>query len=127
MIDLIILALAVHQTVNVIRFSSLFASHRNWVELGCPGCRPKWLVWWLTEVIGCAWCMSINIAIVYTLLFLFDGSEMHRVLPDWLGWLCSLLVDLRELARAVIIALAVAQVANLIHALTGHAGYKLNS
>lgn len=104
--ELLILALAVHQAVNVYRYSSLFAEFRQAREIGQPiAVLPESWQDKVRELLLCPWCMSVHVALVLALLF-------------WVGSLSVVLWPL----RLVVYALAVSQVANLLHVFTGHKG-----
>lgn len=106
MLDLLILAMAVHQAVNVLRFSALFAGLRNWIEMDCPVSVPvlcKFVPrWFLKSLHDCPWCLSVHLAFWFGLFYAVPGC------------------------RYVVYVLAVSQAANLLHHLFNHRGPKLN-
>lgn len=114
----LVIVLAVHQTVNIFRYSSLFASVREWRDLGCFGVRPDWLQAKVRELLGCPWCLSVHVALWEIAVF----TAMDW-LPPGIAWLAPLYV-MALLGRWVIYALAASQVANLLHWLTEHRGPK---
>lgn len=108
LIELLILALAVHQIVNIWRFSSLFAGWRQWRDMGC-GSRylGKATSNWLVSLLDCPWCFSVHVAFWL-----------------YLAWLLgAYLVPIRW----VIVTLSISQLANLLHHLAQHHGVRLAS
>jgi len=100
MLLLIVLALAVHQIVNVMQRGAPLSGYRNWIDMGCL---PSY---WIPELIRnhlralqhCPWCLSINIGLLLSVLTLLPGVE----------W--------------VLYGLAASQLANLIHHLFNQNG-----
>jgi hypothetical protein len=110
----VLLALAVHQAVNIFRYSPLFASVRQWRDIGCI---TKYLSssisYQLTTLLTCAWCLSVHVAAWFSLGYFLPDFECGVVLSG-LGYI----------ARGIVWSLAVSQLANLLHYLTNHQGAK---
>jgi len=104
---LIITALAVHQATNLVRYSAIFAPLRDRIETGQKvlPLLPMKVNDFIANVVSCGWCLSIHMS-----WFLLLGA----VLPQ--EWLVAKAIGFLALA------LAIAQVANLIHVWTGHVG-----
>lgn len=93
--DLIVLALAVHQAVNIYRYSSLFSSWREARDVGKPIAalpQSERVQAWARELLRCPWCFSVWVALAFTLIY----------------WLLPF-------GSVLIIVLAASQLANFVH------------
>jgi hypothetical protein len=114
---LIIIPLAVHQATNIMRYSSLFAPMRARLEVGdLPDRIPVWAKEKITELLLCPWCTSVHLGWILTLAYWSPIVVSNGFL--------MVLYPFAFLARLFVLALALSQVANLIHHLTGHRGTK---
>ena len=115
---LIIIPLAVHQATNIMRYSSLFAPMRARLEVGdLPDWLPVWSKEKLSELLLCPWCTSVHLGWILTLAYWLPSCAS--------GGILMLLYPVGFLTRLFVLALAISQVANLIHHLTGHRGTKV--
>jgi hypothetical protein len=112
--DFIGLFLAIHQTVNIIRYSALFAWLRDRVETGQPVIDGllsdrinESINNFIYKVVGCPWCLSVHVAWFYLIGICGPTWMIFPVLIYALMWIA-----------------AASQAANLLHYITGHRGIR---
>lgn len=120
LVDLVVCALATHQAVAIYRYSSLLAGVRQWQEIGCySGLLSEGQRLFVEQLLGCDWCLSVHVA-----FWLAFAYSLLSYVPAGVGF-----VPLWILAaglKLIVSALAVSQLANLLHKVCG-SPYKTSS
>lgn len=108
-LNIILLALAVHQTVNIVRYSALFAWLRDRIETGQKVLNflPRPVSDFASQVVECPWCLSVHAAWFYL---------VGVLAPDWLLFPAAI--------RFLMWTAAISQLSNLLHFYTKHRGIK---
>lgn len=121
---IVLLPLAVHQATNILRYSSLFAFLRDRLEIGqgIPFIPDRFNAK-ISELIQCPWCLSVHISWILSIPFIANLalSAVASRLSAFSFWQLILVANI---GRFVVMALAVSQIANLIHFYTKHRGPK---